>query len=147
MTIVDRHMMIRVDVAASRKEKGGEEGRYMERSGRPSDRDNRISDRSNGGGYRDDYEREPTDPYRNNRGDGGGDGGDRYSYRRQMSGGSSSNFRSVRDEPDAQASYRGDRSGPPPDSRKRPYDDYNKQQPQSSRGYDVQPAFTRRRSS
>jgi len=127
----------------------GEEGRYMERSGRPSDRDNRIPDRSYGGGYRDDYGygHEPTDPYRNNRGDGGGDGGDRYSNRRQMSGGSSSNFRSVRDKPDAQASYRGDRSGPPPDSRKRPYDDYNKQQPQSSRGYDVQPAFTRRRSS
>jgi pentatricopeptide repeat protein len=131
----------------SERERNGY-GRYLERDGRPFDRDNRMSEGGYGEGYRDNYSREPTDAYRTSRSDGGGgNSDDRSSYRRHMLSGSSSSFRAVRDDPELQASYREEGSAPLPEGRKRTYDDYNKQQAQSGRGYDVQPAFMRRRNS
>jgi hypothetical protein len=50
-------------------------------------------------------------------------------------------FRAVRDDPEVQAAYREDADG----SKKRSFDDYQKQQA-PSRGYDIEPAYAKRRS-
>jgi pentatricopeptide repeat protein len=54
----------------------------------------------------------------------------------------SADFRAVRDDPEIQASFREEEDA----SRKRSYDQYQKQQP-PSRGYDIEPSYARRRSS
>jgi pentatricopeptide repeat protein len=53
----------------------------------------------------------------------------------------SDDFRAVRDDPEVQAAYREDDDYP----KKRSYDEYQKQQP-SSRGYDIEPSYSKRRS-
>jgi pentatricopeptide repeat protein len=54
----------------------------------------------------------------------------------------SADVRAVRDDPTVQAAFREDDLSP----RKRTFDEYQKQQP-PSRGYDIEPSYTRRRSS
>jgi len=58
----------------------------------------------------------------------------------------SDNFRSVRNDPEVQVSYKEEVGSPGSASKKRSYDDYQKQQP-PSRGYDIEPAYAKRRSS
>ncbi|KAG7356453.1 PPR: pentatricopeptide repeat domain containing protein [Nitzschia inconspicua] len=54
----------------------------------------------------------------------------------------SADFRAVREDPEVQAAFREEEDT----SRKRSYDEYQKQQP-PSRGYDIEPSYARRRSS
>jgi pentatricopeptide repeat protein len=60
-------------------------------------------------------------------------------------------FRAIRDDPEVQSSYKEEAESPGSASKKRPYDDYQKQQPSSqqppSRGYDIEPAYAKRRTS
>jgi len=58
----------------------------------------------------------------------------------------SENFRSVRNDPEVQVSYKEEEESLGSASKKRSYDDYQKQQP-PSRGYDIEPAYAKRRSS
>jgi pentatricopeptide repeat protein len=64
-----------------------------------------------------------------------------YSGRRSGPGDLSADLRAVRDDPEVQAMYREENEG----SKKRSFDDYQKQQP-ASRGYDIEPSYSKRRS-
>lgn len=99
----------------------------------------RFSDRGHDGEYRHDN-RQSSNPYRSSRTDAGG-----YANRQDGPGEAPHSFRAVRNDPEVQATYREDGDSPLAGGRKRAYEDYNKQQP--SRGYDIQPAFTKHRSS
>jgi hypothetical protein len=60
-------------------------------------------------------------------------------------------FRAIRDDPQVQTSYKEEAESPGSDSKKRSYDDYQKEQSPSqqppSRGYDIEPAYAKRRTS
>ena len=64
-----------------------------------------------------------------------------YSGRRSGPSDMSADVRAVRDDPEVRDMYREENEG----SKKRSFDDYQKQQP-ASRGYDIEPSYSKRRS-
>ena len=75
-----------------------------------------------------------------------GSGNAEYGGGRQGQNGLSADFRAIRNDPEVQAFYREDAESPASASKKRSYDEYQKQQP-PSRGYDIEPAYAKRGSS
>lgn len=113
------------------------------RSRGPPDQESIFSDRNPERDTRSSYGRQPdTDSFRSGRAEN-----DRYSgtNRRPGSNDLPPNFRAVRDDPEVQAAYKDDNDSYG-GGKKRPFDDYQKHQA-SSRGYDIEPAYTKRRSS
>lgn len=111
------------------------------RSRGPAIRDARLSDRNPERDFRSSGRQDAPDSFRSDRGDDGGYSG---SNRRPGPRDLPPNFRAGRDDTEVQAAYKDASDGG--GGNKRSYDDYQKQQP-SSRGYDIEPAFTKRRNS
>lgn len=121
----------------------GPDNRDMRFSDRNQDRDSRVAP-TNGrqSTSSNTYEKSETSEY-----EGGGRPGPNNMQK---------DFRAIRDNPQVQASYKEEAESPGSEPKKRSYDDYQKEQSSSqqppsqqppSRGYDIEPAYAKRRTS